>query len=72
MFSEPVIEPKNLLFYGSIVIDSQFNSYRFTVQWLDGQLNRHKYIFYILLKLKKLINKNNKFYLNFNNIYFVC
>ena len=58
MFSEPVIEPKNLLFYGSIVTDCVGRA--------------HKYIFYILLKLKKLINKNNKFYLNFDNIYFVC
>ena len=49
MFSEP---------------DQVIKSKKLSIHWMDKRLNRHKYIFYILLKLKKLVNKNNKFYLN--------
>ena len=46
---------------------------RFT-SWTDGRTDDVINIyFYILLKFKKnLINKNNKFYLNFDSICYVC
>ena len=61
--------------YSNIVFLSMFSkpdqslnrkSYWFKVHWSNRRLNRwcYKYIFYILLKFKNFINKNNKFYLN--------
>ena len=58
----PIIEPKKLLIHGSLA-DQRSNHYQ-----TRDIINIYIYI-YILLKFKKLINKNNKYYLNFNNIY---